>query len=169
MAYLGATFRPEDAPEDEFSLLPDGDHLMQVIESDVEPTKNGTGTVLKLVFEIMDGPDARRRVWERLNIVNSNATAQGIAQRALAELVQAVGLASIDDSAELHFKPLMGTIYTRKGEGQYRDQNGVKKFRQAGAAPAPRPSASAPRQTAAPAAPAVAAAKSARPWGNRTA
>lgn len=165
MASLGATFRPEDAPEDEYSLIPDGDYLVQIIESDVEPTKSGTGTMLKLVFEIMDGPCAKRRVWERLNIVNSNATAQGIAQRALAELVQAVGLTAIEDSDELHFKPLVVTAFTRKGDGQYRDQNGLKKFRPANRATPPRTSAAG--ATAQPAAPAVA--KPGRPWGNRPA
>ncbi len=176
MAQLGQTFRSEDAPEDTFELVPARTQaLMQVIGSDVVSTKDGRGTILKLQVEIMSGPYERRQIWENLNISNPNATAQGIAQRALANLLTAVGLSVIDNTEELHFKPFLGTVGVREDKsGQYRPQNSIAKYQPANGTPigskAPPlaggsqpPAAPPPRpQTPPPPRPA-----GNRPWGQR--
>lgn len=170
MAQLGNTFRPEDAPEgDEFAPFPAGDYLAHVIESDVGPTKKGDGTILKLVLEVLSGPQKGRRVWDRLNISNPNPKAQGIAQRALADLCTAVGLPAVNDSEELHFKPMTIRVAVTQDPG-YAPKNEVKKYLppngQAGASATPsRPSPQAEgahQQAAAPAR--TAASGGARPW-----
>jgi hypothetical protein len=166
MADLLETFDPNSVPEDDrnFDPIPAGDYDMQCIESEIKDTKDGTGQMLVLTHEIISGPHANRRIWDRLNIRNQNADAQRIAQRALADLCLAVGLGAIRDSEELHFKPFVGRVAIRQDKsGQYGPQNTVRYKARAGGAPAagkaaPRPAAQQPaQQTAQPA-------TGAKPW-----
>lgn len=149
MARLNQQFNVDDVPPDEFDLLPPGEYEAQVVESEIGPTTSGSGEMLKLTFEVTSGDFERRRVWERLNIVNQNATAQRIAQQSLAKLCSACGLAGIDDSEELHFIPVLIKVDIRPGKGEYRDQNIIKSYREIPARqPASRqsPSREQPRQ-----------------------
>lgn len=168
MASLGETFRPEDAPAAEFDPVPVGKYLAQVIESDVKETKTGTGQMLNLTWEIMTGPQEGRMVFDRINIRNQNEKAQAIGLRQLANICTALGVASISDSEELHFRPLMIDVVIKEDKsGQYGPQNNIKKYSQPnGAAPTanpaqatPAPAAVARQQTATKAAPA-----GKRPW-----
>jgi hypothetical protein len=129
MADLDMDFNPADVPEDDrsFSPLPAGEYLMQVIESELKDTKTGNGQQLVLTLEVMDGPSSGRKVWDRLNIRHTNADAQRIAQRGLADLCLAVGLPSIRNSEELHFKPFTAKVTIREDKtGQYGPSNNVR-------------------------------------------
>ena len=135
MANLGDTFDPGQVPEDErsFDPLPAGDYNCQIVESDVVATKSG-GDMLKLTLEVIDGPYENRKVWDNLNIRNSNPDAQRIAHRALADLCAAVGVGAITDSDVLHFKPFVAQLKVETDKsGQYDPQNRVKKYKPRGA------------------------------------
>jgi hypothetical protein len=171
MADLDEEFNPADVPEDDhtFEPIPAGDYQMQVIESDIKPTKAGTGEQLILTLEILDGPMAKRRIWDRLNIRNQNPDAQRIAQRSLADLCLALNISALRNTEELHFKPFVGKVTIKQDKtGQYGPQNVVRYKSRGGqpperaAAPASRPAAAKP--AAAPAKPAG----NARPWAART-
>lgn len=127
---LNQQFNVDDVPPDEFDLLPPGEYEAQVVESEITETSSGSGEMLKLTFEVTTGDFERRRVWERLNIVNANSTAQRIAQQSLAKLCSACGLAGIDDSDELHFIPILIKVDIRPGKGEFRDQNVIKGYRE---------------------------------------
>lgn len=107
MVALPETFAPNDVPADDrnFEPIPVGNYKVQVIESKIEDTSKGTGQMLVLTLEILDGPFANRRLWDRLNVRNDSPVAQNIAQRALADLCLQIGLTQLRDSDELHFKP----------------------------------------------------------------
>ncbi len=178
MAQLPGTFNPDEIPDDD-ELLPAGKYLAQVIESEIVPTKDGRGQILKLTFEIMSGQYERRRIWERMNIMNHSETAQRIANQQLARLCKAAGLGIIDDSEELHFRPVTIEVGAKVDEtGRYRDQNVIKRFYPANASnaeaappaaarqPHPARAATAPTPASAPPpAAASTAARPARPWG----
>lgn len=134
-------------PQQEFDLLPAGKYLAQVIDSEVVPTKAGTGQMLKLTFEIMDGEYANRRLWARLNIANENAQAQQIGLAQLSALCHAVGVTKLTDSLELHEKPVLVTVKVRKAKpgDTYGDSNDVTGFAAATAAGgSPKPAVSKP-------------------------
>ncbi|KAB1068883.1 DUF669 domain-containing protein [Methylobacterium planeticum] len=168
MAYLGNTFDPNEVPEDErsFEPMPEGDYNVQIVESEIAPTKSG-GDMLKLTLEVIDGQFANRKVWDNLNIRNSNAVAQGIAQRALADICAATNTGPITDSEELHFKPFVATLKIEPsrtvGDRTYDARNGVKRYKARGGQPPAGKSAPAQRTAAASLPPAQ---RSARPWGN---
>lgn len=129
MAEFLETFDPTTVPEDDrnFDPVPAGDYQMQVIESEIKPTKSGDGQMLVLTLEIIAGPCANRRIWDWLNIRNPNADAQRIAQRALADLCLATGVAALKDSEELHFKPFTGRVAVKEDKsGQFGPQNTVR-------------------------------------------
>lgn len=164
MAQLDQVFNADEIPEDDrsFEPLPAGDYEMQVIESEIKDTKSGSGQQLVLTLEVLSGPSQGRRVWDRLNIVNQNADAQRISQRALADLCLATGVTALKDTEELHFKPFIGKVTIRPAKGEYGPSNSVR-YKAKGAVAA-RPAAQArPAQAAQTAKPA------ARPWANRAA
>lgn len=174
MANLGGTFNTSDAPENEFAPLPEGNYMLQAIESSIGPNSNGTGTILKITYEVLDeGPYKNRRVWDNLNVQHENATAQGIAQRALASLCEALGFGQIDDTDQLHFKPFVAQIATQVGKGTFPDKSVIKKYLKAdGTMPdSKRAKGGGDNQAAAPdakqPAPAPQRSTGARPWGSR--
>lgn len=165
MPALAGTFNTADAPPREpMDLIPVGEYPMQVIESEIAQTRTG-GEIIKLTFEIVDGQHQGRRVWSTITWSNANPQAETIGRQQLAELVHACGLDAIDDTDQLHFKPLIGKVGIEKDKtGQYEDKNRVNRFKpMAGAAPAP---AAKPAPAARPAATAAKPA-GAPPWAKR--
>jgi len=164
MAELDMDFNPAEVPEDDrsFEPLPAGDYTMQIIDSEIKPTKSGEGQQLVLTIEVIEGPLSNRRVWDRLNIRNQSADAQRIAQRSLADLCLAVGITSLKNSEDLHFKPFTGKVAIRVDKsGQYGPQNTVRYKARGGAAPR---AAGAPSVAHQAAAQASKPATGAKPW-----
>ena len=140
-------------PQQEFDLLPAGKYLAQIIDSEVVPTKAGTGQILKLTFEVLEGDFANRRLWARLNITNENAQAQQIGLAQLSALCHAVGVTKLTDSLELHERPVLVTVKVRKAKpgDTYGDSNDVTGFAAVTAAGAPaKPAVSKPAATTPP-------------------
>jgi hypothetical protein len=147
MARLDETFVAEDHP-DEFELLPAGVYLLQVTESEIADNKAGTGKILKITLEIVEGEFAGRFLWERLNIRHPTPQAQAIALKQLAKLANAVGVPNFDDTEELHYKPVIARVGIRKDKsGEYRDQNVIQGYEAVGT---PSAVANAPAQSEAP-------------------
>lgn len=131
MADLGS-FNPEAIEDDgrgSFEVMPAGEYVAQVIESDLVPTKSGNGQMLKLTFEIIEGPCQRRRVWQNLNIANASPEAQQIGQRDLKRLCEAVGHQGVlSNSEQLHFKPLRVRLGIERRDG-FDPRNDVKGYK----------------------------------------
>lgn len=143
-------------PAQSFDVLPKGKYLAMAIASDLKPTKNGTGEYLQFTFEVIDGAFKGRKIFERMNIRNSNKVAEDIAQRALSSFCRAVGVMNVSDSAQLHNMPVMLDVSVDEGKNGYSDQNRVQGYSaangtQARTMPAPAAQVSA-QQASAPAA-----------------
>ena len=129
MAEFNETFDPSAVPEDDrnFEPIPAGTYKLQVLESAIADTSTGSGQMLTLTLEVVEGQYANRRIWDRLNIVNQNPDAQRIAQRNLADLCIAVGVAQLRNTDELHNKPFMARVTVQPDKtGQYGPQNRVR-------------------------------------------
>lgn len=85
-----------------------------IIDSEMKPTKAGTGNYLQLTFQIIEGPYANRLLWARLNLDNPNETARKIAQGELSAICRAVGVLAPNDSVELHNLPLVINVRCKK-------------------------------------------------------
>jgi hypothetical protein len=175
MASLNGTFdATEVAPAVPLEVLPPGKYLAHLIESEMLPTKAGDGQLLKLVFEVLEGPSARRKIFDQLNLVNRNEQTVEIAQRSLSAICHAVGQVHVSDSEQLHFKPLIVTLRVdpagKDKFGVHREaRNKVAGYSAAGATSAgsfaPRPTTPGPGPApAAPPPPARGAAAAVPPW-----
>lgn len=150
-------------PNQPFEVIPAGKYKVQVVNSEMKPTKDGAGQYLWLELEILDGEYQNRKLWDRINLVNSNAQAVEIAQRTLSALCHATGKLHVSDSEELHFIPVIATVKVRAASGQYEASNEIRGYSAAGnVTPMARPAATTVAAAAPPAATTTAA-----PWKKR--
>ena len=145
-------------PSTPMDVLPKGKYLCMAIASELKPTRNNTGEYLQITFEVLEGNYKGRKIFERLNIRNSNKTAEDIAQRALSALCHAVGVIELDDSEQLHNIPVTLDVDVDPAKGEYSASNRVKGYSEVGGSPGHRqaitqsvaPAASAPAASGTP-------------------
>jgi Protein of unknown function (DUF669) len=129
MAQLGTEFDATTVdPSGGFPLIAPGKYLAQIVASEMRVTKDGSGEYLQLEIEIIDGPEAGRKVFDRLNLRNSNQTTVQIAQRTLSQICHATGVMTVSDSKDLHARRMLIDVRVEPGQGQYRDQNRVVSY-----------------------------------------
>ncbi len=170
MVAIPVKFDPTAIPEDDrnFDPLPAGQYKMQVIESRMQDTKSGSGQMLVLTLEILDGPYQNRKLWDQLNIINDSADAVRISQIALKALCDSVGvdIGKLTDSETLHFKPFTATVRVQADKtGQYPPQNRVRygatnQQAQSGVKTTPQQAAAARQQNS------TRPAQGGKPWNN---
>jgi hypothetical protein len=159
------------ARENSFELIPAGNYPAVVEDSSIESLKSGNGQALKLTLRIVDGQYTGRKVWARLNIRHNNPEAERIAQQQLRELCDSIGITRMQDTVELHNKPVGIRVKIREDKtGQYEPTNEIAGFKSlSGTAtsvmPMPGGTFPTPPATAA----AAPAAASTPPWQKRAA
>lgn len=94
------------APQQPMEALPAGWYKAAMEKSDMEPTNDGTGMILKTEFVILEGPFKGRKIFENFNMQNKNPQAVEIAQQALSALCHATNVIRVTDSVQLHNIPL---------------------------------------------------------------
>lgn len=166
MAMIGNFDATSVAPREDFSPIPVGEYAAQIVDSDVKPTRNNTGHYAELTFEVTDGEFKGRRVWARLNLDNPNPKAVEIAQRELSAICHAVGVLQVNDTQQLHYKPMVIRVDIEQRDG-YAPSNTIKAYKapaggvgngQASPAASPQPNAAA-----------TAASPSSPPWAQKAA
>jgi hypothetical protein len=115
-------------PSTDYDPLPAGKYLAVITESEMKPTKSGTGSYLQFTFEILDGQFKGRKVWARLNLANSNEMTVKIAQAELSAICRAVGVLAPNDSVELHNLPLVIAVKCKKRPDTGEISNEVRGF-----------------------------------------
>ncbi|WBQ35295.1 hypothetical protein [Pseudomonas phage pPA-3099-2aT.3] len=114
------------APEMGFETVPAGWYNAMIDQSEMKPTKDGSGAYLEARFNIIDGQYANRKIFMRLNLRNTNPVAQEIAYKQLSAIAHAVGVLHVQDSSQLHGLPMKIKVKLRKDTtGQYEDSNEI--------------------------------------------
>lgn len=151
MATLNFNAQAVQPAQNNFSPIPAGVYPAQIVESELRDLKSGNGQALSLQFEILGDKFAGRKVFANLNIYHTNPDAQRIAQEQLSAICHSVGVMQLQDSSQLHNKPLNIRVKIRKQEG-YEDRNEISGYEALphGAAVAPNQTASATPVAAAP-------------------
>lgn len=119
----------EVEPQAAFEPLPNGWYNVMIEESEMKPTKAEGGAYLELTMVVIDGEYAKRKLFDRLNVQNSNEVAQEIAYQTLSAICHAVGVIQVNDSQELHGKPLMAKVRLKPAEGEYEANNDIKGYK----------------------------------------
>lgn len=144
MASLGHTFDASTVdPTTPFEVLPPGSYRVQIVSSEMRVTKDGLGQYLFLELDVLEGPHAGRKLYDRLNLVNANPDAVEIAQRTLSALCRAAGKMQVSNSEQLHLIPLRVDVKVRPPKGQYGESNTIRYLVEAPPL-APNPLAAAP-------------------------
>jgi hypothetical protein len=128
MANLNGFNATEVEPTSSFEPIPAGKYLAAITESEMKPTKNGSGSYLQMTFTIIEGEFKNRVLWARLNLNNPNATAVKIARSELSAVCHAVGVMQPRDSVELHNLPLVITVKLKKREDTGELTNEIKGY-----------------------------------------
>lgn len=117
-------------PNEGFDTIPAGWYRAIIDESEMRPTKDGTGLRLNLRFMVIDGPYTNRKVFCGLNIKNNSEKAVEIAMGQLSAIAHAVGVLQVADSQQLHNLPMWIKVKIQKDEsGQYEDKNDITSFK----------------------------------------
>jgi len=128
MADLNGFNANQVEPTTEFEAIPAGKYLAMITESEMKPTKSGSGSYLQLTFQILEGDYKGRFVWARLNLNNANGTAVQIARSELSAICRAVGVMTPSDSVELHNLPLVITVKCKKRDDTGDVSNEIKGY-----------------------------------------
>jgi len=115
-------------PTTDLEPVPAGKYEAVITESEMKPTKAGTGHYLQLAFQIVEGEYKNRFLWARLNLDNQNATAVQIARAELSAICRAVGVMAPNDSTELHNLPLVVHVRCKKREDTGEIANEVRGY-----------------------------------------
>ena len=119
-------------PNVAYEPLPAGWYKAVITTSEEKPTKAQTGSYLQLSLEVIEGPMQGRKLTDRLNLNNPNATATEIAYRTLSAICHAVGIMTPRTSSDLHDKPLMVKVKVKPADGQYSASNEVAGYEAVG-------------------------------------
>jgi len=133
--------------------VPAGWYNVMIDESEMKPTKTEGGLRLSLRFTILDGQYANRKVFTGLNLKNANPVAQEIAYKQLSAICHAVGIMQVQNSQQLHGRPLKVKVKVKAFHFKYKTTYDITSYKNineqvdgpvAGAAPAGAPWATAP-------------------------
>jgi hypothetical protein len=163
MASFGHTFDASTVePTTAYEVLPPGKYNVQVVASEMRPTKDGLGQYLFLELDILEGQHAGRKLFDRLNLVNANQDTVQMAQRSLSALCRAAGKMQVSNSEQLHLIPIFIDVKVKPPKGQYGESNSIRYLAES-TPPAAQPFAT-PARTATQAALAAPASSASLPW-----
>ena len=98
-------------PKQDFVALPAGIYNVVIIDANWKTTKAGTGKMLVLEFEVLDGAKKGRKLFTRLNLDNPNAQAVQIAQSELSSICRAINCLKPTNETDLINVPLQVSVY----------------------------------------------------------
>ena len=112
-----------------FKPIPAGLYTVQITDTETKQNKAGTGSYLKITFEVVDEIYGGRKLFMNLNIKHQNPVAESIARTDLMNLVLACGLdpTKFSDTEDLHTCRAVANVKIETTE-QYGDQNRIAYF-----------------------------------------
>ena len=122
------------APSEALEAIPAGWYNAQMTASAMKPTSDGTGAYLQAEFTVLSGDYAGRKLFDRINLQNKNPVAVEIGYKTLSAICHAVGVIQVQDSQQLHGRPLQLKVSLRAaGPGadgkHYEASNEVKGYK----------------------------------------
>ena len=112
-----------------YDCLPAGEYKVQIVDSDIVPSKSGDAEMLKLTYEVIADPQFDgRKIFDNLIMDHRTSTdAVKIGKQKLNTICALTGMANgkpIRDSAQLHGKTLTLLVGIREYNGD--KQNTIK-------------------------------------------
>lgn len=120
-------------PAQAIEVMPIAWYPVTITASELKDTSKKNGQMLALEMTVVSGDHKGRKIFDNLNIVNSNAQAVEIAYATLSAISHATGVIKVDDSQQLHNIPFEVKLGMAKPDPEYPDpRNEVKGYRKLG-------------------------------------
>jgi hypothetical protein len=111
-----------------YDPIPEGEYILKALDAEEKDTSSGTGTLIKVKFEVVKGEFSGRWIWQNFNITNPSEKAQRIGRQQMVAWAAACGKPDADDTDKLLDKPFSALVNIEKGTGGYADSNRIKAF-----------------------------------------
>jgi hypothetical protein len=121
-------------PVGKFVPIPVGKYKVAITASERKKTnkepKPGEvqGEMILFTYTVIDGEFRGRKLFDRLNIINANKTAQEIAEGCLSAICRSVGVMVPRSTEELHNIPFIVDVKIRAAKDGYDESNDVKGY-----------------------------------------
>ena len=162
----GVDTNRDDLPTGEFTAMPPGWYPVEIEKAEIRETRAKDGKYVWIQLVVIGDRFAKRKQFDRFNIVNKNPKAVEIAQRSLAGLAAGCGLVALKDTSDLVGRQLDARLKIRADDPKENEVTAYallgKESSKPAKAPAPAKAAQAAQTQAAPATTAPKAGK--RPW-----
>jgi len=111
--------------------IPIGWYLAQIIDAWIELARNGNGSYLLVIFEVLDGEYRGRKIYQNVILTNASEQAVEIGQRLLTDIYTAVGVTSPTKEIQVMlYKPVKIRVgIKRDPSGIYADKNQISSVR----------------------------------------
>jgi len=120
---------PDDFEGGGFKELVPGEYLAEIIDTEISPTKAGTGEKLTLKFEVVEGEFSSTWIYHNLNIANPNPQAVEISSRQLAQICRAVNMDGFQTPDALLGKRCTIVVEMGKANGNYPARPEIKSWK----------------------------------------
>lgn len=139
----------------EFTVLPAGKYKACLVADELKDNKAGTGKILKIKLQILEGQFAQEILEDNINITNPSAQCQAIGQGTLKRICNVCGVQyPPQDTNGLMGKPMVITVgveeFTSNTSGNKLKSNKIKKYDHPTAATGPAPVSGPTEQQAQP-------------------
>lgn len=122
----GVPFSPATVePATDFDVYPPGKYSVLIEAAEVKPTKTGTGHILKLTMQILDGEYKGRKLFDNINLQNPSAQCVEIGMRTLSALGRALSIAAITDTTQLLKGVVIAHVKAQDGRNNVRTYSTV--------------------------------------------
>jgi len=123
----------------EFTVLPAGKYKAATVDADLADNKAGTGKILKMSYQVMEGPYTGEKITDNINITNPSAQCQAIGQGTLKRICGMCNVVYPPQNTDgLMGKPMVITVgveeFTSNNTGKKLKSNKIKKYEPANTA-----------------------------------
>ncbi len=125
MASLNGQYDPDAGVPGTFETFAPGPQMLEFTESDIVPTKAGTGKLLKYKIRVTEGEQEDRLVFGQMNLQNPNPVATKMGQEEFRAAREVTGVLEPEDTQDLHFKQFLGFVKLTPAKGDYDAKNEV--------------------------------------------
>ena len=125
----------DNVEDDGFDLVPAGEYNLRAVDIELKDTRAGTGKFFNVQFEVVDGLQAGRKIFETYNVKNPNQTAVEIGLKNIKQWIVATGQNASGDLTlsrvyALEGKQFVGKVAIQNDKtGQYDDKNVIKRYK----------------------------------------
>jgi hypothetical protein len=121
-----------DKPAGNYDPVPAGAYSASITSAEARPTKDNSGQLIKVRYDITGPSHIGRVIFSNINIRNNSADSERIGRAQLGDLMRACGLKTLTSPEQLIGGQVEIQVVIRPPRGEYPASNQVKGIRGSG-------------------------------------